>query len=327
MDNFTEKFDIAENLYHSGDFNSALTLFEDLWKESGNGEAALMFANSLKCLGRYDDAERIYNYLIGIDPTWEAPLYNLAGIYYKRGEYEKAKELFRKATVADSTSADAWFKLGDCCRMLDADNIDEAMKYYHKCIAITEDNNYLDEAYFYLGIGYLKQEEADLAYECLNKANALYPNNAETLHFLGLCREHQNEPDEAMEYYEKALAIEDRCDTHINLALCYNDKDDTEKAITHAQTAYELHPDSDDALFYYCQLLGSSGQTKEAYSQLLSSELSFDDKENLLELLLLLALEQKDSSVADLAYEKLKALSPDCDTVLYYEKLKNRHTK
>lgn len=327
MSTYSERFYEAEALYNSDRFKEAAELFEKLWKEESDGDAALMFANSLKCLGKDDDAVRIYEYIIGFDPTWEAPLYNLAGIYYKRSEYEKAKELFLKATVADSTSADAWFKLADCCRMLDADNIDEAMKYYHKCIAITDDNSYLDEAYFYLGIGHLKQGETDLAYKCLNKALALSPDNAEVLHFLGLCCEHLNKPDEAMEYYEKALALENRCDTHINLALCYKDKGDTEKALFHTQTAYELNPEDAFALFYYCKLLSLSGEPGKAYTLLKKTDINFDKEDMLLELQVLLALDHNDGTVADEAYSKLKAISPDRAELLGYSELREKHIK
>lgn len=327
MSSYTEKFKKAEELYNNDSFEEALPLFEQLWKEAADGDAALMFANCLKCLDRDDEAARIYNHIIEIDPTWEAPLYNLAGIYYSREEYEKAMELYKKAAKADSDNGDAYFKLGECCRKLGGDNTENAMQYYQKAVTAKEGTVYADDAHFFLGIAYLRLDKTLPAFEHLNKSNELSPGKADTLHFLGLCCEMQKKLTKAIEYYKKVLSAEDRIDTHINLALCYNDTGDTEKALSHARTAYELDPDNADALFYYCQLLGSSGQTKEAYSQLLSSELSFDDEENLLDLLLLLALKQKDSAVSGEAYEKLKRLSPDGDSVLYYEKLKSRQTK
>ena len=259
MSTYTEKFNKAESLYNNGSYSEALSLFEQLWKEASDGDAALMFANCLRCLGRDDEAIRVYDYIIEFDPTWESPLYNLAGIYYKRKEYEKAKELYLKAAEADSTYADAWFKLGECCRMLDADNIEQAMPYYKKCIAITENNTYAHEACFFLGIAYLKLEKTDSAYKCLCKANELTPDDADTLHFLGLCCGRQNKLTEAIEYYKKALSAEERSDTHLNLALCYNDIGDKNSAIHHAKAALELDPDDADTLFFYRQFLGVSG--------------------------------------------------------------------
>lgn len=327
MSTYTERFKEAEELYNNDSFEEALPLFEELWKEAADGDAALMFANCLKCLNRDDEAVRVYNYIIELDPTREAPLYNLAGIYYNRDEYEKAMELYQKAAEADAECGDAYFKLGECCRFLDTDNTEKAMQYYQKAVMAKEGTIYADDAHFFLGIAYLRLDKPVPAFEHLKKSNELSPDKADTLHFLGLCCEHLNKPYEAMEYYEKALALEDRCDTHIDLAFCYNEIGDTKSAISHARTALGLNPDDADALFYYCQLLGSNGETEKAYTVLKESDISFDNKDMLLELQVLLALEQNDSASADEAYSKLKLLSPDCDTVLSYGEMREKHIK
>ncbi len=327
MSTYTERFKEAEELYNNDSFKEALPLFEELWKESGDGDAALMYANCLKCLDRDDDAVRVYNYIIEFDPTWEAPLYNLAGIYYNRGEYEKAMELYQKAAEADAECGDAYFKLGECCRMLDADNTEKAMRYYQKAVTAKEGTIYADDAHFFLGIAYLWLDKNLPALEHLNKANELTPDKADTLHFLGLCYERQKKLTKAIECYKQALSAEERADTHINLALCYNDVGDGKSAISHARTALELNPDDADALFYYCQLLGSNGETKKAYTVLKESDINFDNKDMLLELQVILALEQNDSEGADEAYNKLKLLSPDCDTVLSYGEMREKYIK
>lgn len=327
MNSYTEKFKKAEELYDNDSFEEALPLFEELWKESGDGDAALMFANCLKCLDRDDEAVRVYNYIIEFDPTWEAPLYNLAGIYYNREEYEKAMELYQKAAEADAECGDAYFKLGECCRMLDTDNTEKAMQYYQKAVMAKEGTIYADDAHFFLGIAYLLLDKPVPAFEHLKKSNELSPDKADTLHFLGGCFKMQNKLTKAIEYYKKALAIENRCDTHIDLAFCYNETGDTKSAISHARTAFELNPDDADALFCYCQILGSNGEPKKAYTILKESDINFDNEDMLLELMILLALGKNDSATADEAYSKLKAISPDCDTVLSYGEMREKYIK
>lgn len=326
MSSYTEKFKKAEELYNNDSFEEAAELFKELWKEESDDEAALMFANSLKCLDRYDDAEQIYNYLIGIDPTREAPLYNLAGIYYNREEYEKAMELYQKAAEADAECGDAYFKLGECCRMLDTDNTEKAMQYYQKAVMAKEGTIYADDAHFFLGIAYLRLDKTLPAFEHLKKSNELSPGKADTLYFLGLCCEMQNKLTKAIEYYKKALSAEDRIDTHINLALCYNDTGDTEKAIAHARTALELDPYNADALFYYCYILTKNKKGNEAYELLKSTQINFDNDERLLDIFIFLALNRADFDVSDKAYEKLKLISPDCEAVRDYNNEKNRRS-
>lgn len=251
MNSYTEKFKKAEELYDNDSFEEALPLFEELWKEAADGDAALMFANCLKCLDRDDEAVRVYNYIIEFDPTWEAPLYNLAGIYYNREEYEKAMELYQKAAEADAECGDAYFKLGECCRMLDTDNTEKAMQYYQKAVMAKEGTIYADDAHFFLGIAYLRLDKPVPAFEHLKKSNELSPDKADTLHFLGLCFKIQNKLTKAIEYYKKALAIENSCDTHIDLAFCYNETGDTKSAIHHAKAALELDPGNSDAVLCY----------------------------------------------------------------------------
>lgn len=324
MSTYTDRFNKAEELYNNDSFEEALALFEELWKEASDSDAALMFANCLKCLGKEDEATRVYRYITEIDPMWEAPLYNLAGIYYDRKEYEKAIELYSKAADADNNNGDAYFKLGECYRKLS--NIDKAITYYKKAVEAAE-NLYLFESLFHLGIGYLQKENYTSGFEYLAKANEINPQDPETLFFMGLSSEELNDFDRAIEFYEKSLSIKPSCDTHLNAGLCYFDKGDFNLAVSHLKTAYELEKDNADALFFYCYLLTKSKQGNEAYTLLKSTEINFDNDERILDLLVFLALNRRDFDISDAAYEKLKLISPNCKTVTEYSNKKTKISK
>lgn len=319
MRTYTERFNKAEELYHNGSFEEAQSLFKELWKEASDGDAAFMFANCLKCLGREDEAKRVYSYIIEIDPLWEAPIYNLAEIYYNHAEYERAMELYCKAADADDNNGDACFKIGECCRMLC--KVDEAITYYIKAVEASE-NTYLFESHYYLGIGYLKNEKYASAFEHLVKANEIKPEDAETLFFMGLCCESLENYDKAIEFYEQALNIKPSCNTHINAGFCYFDKGNFKLAVAHLKAAYELEKDNVDALFYYCYLLIKNNQENEAYTLLKSAEINFDNDERILDLFVCLALNQRDFDISDSVYEKLKLISPDCETITEYSSKK-----
>ncbi len=325
MSTYSEKFNKAEEFYDNGYFEKALSLFEELWKETSDGDAALLYANCLNSLGKYDEAKKVYTCIIEIDPEWEAPLYNLAGIYYNREEYEKAIDLYTKAAEVDTDNGDAYFKLGECYRRLN--DINKAITYYKKATEAAENNLYLFDSFYYLGVAYLQQDNFDSAFENLAEANNLIPEDSETLFFLGLCSEKMNNTGKAIAFYDEALKIKPDCNTHINIGLCYYDTGELDSAVLHLKSAFELEPDNPDALFYYCYMLTKSKQGDEAYHLLKSTEINFDNDERTLDILIFLALNRRQFDVSDAAYEKLKLISPECETVAEYTAKKEQIQK
>lgn len=232
---------------------------------------------------------------------------------------------YSRAAQADTDNGDACFKAGECYRNLN--EVNKAIVCYKKATEAAESNTYLFESYYYLGIAYLQQDSFSSAFENLTEANKLNPKDFETLFFLGLCSEEMNNTEEAIHFYDDALKIKPDCSTLIKKGLCHFDKGELASAISHLKRAFELEPNNTDALFYYCYLLIKSREGGEAYSLLKSTEINFDNDERILDLLVFLALNRKEFDVSDAAYEKLKLISPDCETVLKYNEDKQLRCK
>ena len=64
----------------------------------------------------------------------------------------------------------------------------------------------------------------------------------------------------------------------------------------------------------------------EAYELLKSTQINFDNDERLLDIFIFLALNRADFDASDKAYEKLKLISPDCETVRDYNNERNRRS-
>lgn len=163
--------------------------------------------------------------------------YQIGLEYFKKGDYEKARENFSKVLVLNSVMSDAYFYRALCnyylkdydsaykdyTRALELDpknpviynnrgdilfkkgQINEAIKDYDK--AIMYDANY-ERAYHNRGICYLSIEKYDKALEDFNKVIELDPNNSDAYYLRGVCYESMNDFEKAAADYSKALELD-----------------------------------------------------------------------------------------------------------------------
>lgn len=163
------------------------------------------------------------------------------------------------------------------------------------------------------------QEKEEKALECLLKTST---NDYDTNFYIGLCYDILKNPHKAIEYYNKALKLENNLNAHMNLGLCYYDMDDLSSALKHIRTAYEMEPSEPDTLRYYCHILIKAKKGNDAYNLLCSTDVDFDDDCDLLNMLIFLSLNRGDFARADEAYIKLKKVDPNAETVINYDAMK-----
>ncbi len=115
------------------------------------------------------------------------------------------------------------------------------------------------------GISLLHQGRTDEAVEHFQKALAIRPESAAFHSGLGSAYYHMNRLDEAITQSQKALAIDpDLADAHNNLGLYLFQKGRVNEAIAHFQRALELKPDLADAQNNLGYSLLQSGRVNEA---------------------------------------------------------------
>lgn len=108
-------------------------------------------ANKLYLQGEYDQALDSYNEALSKSPHSELLNFNTAAAYYKTGDYEKARELFAKALVAQDKKLEskAAYNIGNCLfkesqlKQKDklsqsVDYLNEALAYYQRAIELNE---------------------------------------------------------------------------------------------------------------------------------------------------------------------------------------------
>ena len=137
-------------------------------------------ALNLHKLSRYDEAQKLYEKLLTIQPH-EHAYYNLGTIFQKEEKLEEAIEMYEKAIALHLNHANVYYNLG---------------------IIFKTQNRLQDAATLY------------------EKAIALSPDHANAYTNLGNIRKEQNRFSEAMALYEKAIALNPNItNAHLNKSL------------------------------------------------------------------------------------------------------------
>ena len=152
---------------------------------------------------------------------------NIAGIYYKQGDYQKSLELYQKAlnTLLELPSPDpltiATYRSYIAMVYMALEQQDEALNYYEEVLKIR-----------------------------IKRCQSNDPLLIDTLHTIGDIYRGRNKFEKALKHYERALQMQPISSeppfehnpssiaaTHINIALVYHQKNKTEQALNHFQKA------------------------------------------------------------------------------------------
>jgi tetratricopeptide (TPR) repeat protein len=79
-------------------------------------------------------------------------------VYLGAGNYERAREMFRRYIEADTSEANAYDSMGEC--LLNEGNYQESLRHYQK--ALSKDPNFANSQYM-IGENYKRMREFDKA--------------------------------------------------------------------------------------------------------------------------------------------------------------------
>jgi tetratricopeptide (TPR) repeat protein len=221
----------------------------------------LEYAFDYAAAGLYEEAGDLLEHALKETDTNPMVFYNLGWFSHKAGDYQKAKEWFDKAAVANpylcfpnrlieinilqlafeinSTDAKAHYYLG---------NLFYDKRQFADAIKCWETSARLDDTFptvhRNLGIAYFnKQNEAQKALNCYEKAFALDPNDARVLMELDQLYKRLNiVPEQRLKFLEDHLAVtEQRDDTYLERVSLYNFGGDYETALSLIE-ARKFHP-------------------------------------------------------------------------------------
>jgi tetratricopeptide (TPR) repeat protein len=154
---------------------------------------------------------------------------SLGTVYKKRGEHDKAIELFEKSMSLGEARPEVFLHLGDI--YFDRKDYNKAIVSLEAALKIDFSRKVRLDILNKIGRTYGKLGENEKAVEAFEEAIRLYPDATEPYNNLGALYVRTGQLDRAIDVFERALKIKEDKDVYYNLAAAHREKGDTAKAI------------------------------------------------------------------------------------------------
>ena len=195
--------------------------------------------------GNLQQAKKIYEEVLTVNPNCFDALRLLGNIYAELGDIIIARNLLYKALDIDTINP---YLLNSLANVeYELDNFQDSLKLYDRAIQIKSD---LIEAHNGKANVYLKLELPEAAIEHLKKCIILNPKNYIYYFNLGIIFRKIGKSDDAIKYFESSIDINNSYSAaHFNLANCYDELNNLDAAVSHLERTIELDPANYQAAF------------------------------------------------------------------------------
>ena len=197
--------DVNENLY-KGDlyekFQNALGEFEEVLKVQADFPAGQVRRGQYyQKKGEKERAEKAYLEAIRQDPYLPLPYFNLANLYYSRGDLQSARDYFEKVIQLDSISGDTYYSLG--LLLAEMEDLEGAEINLGKAASLTGDPNH----YYNWALTLQNLDRPDEAEKAFKSALEISPDSERILYALAILYLQQNRKPNAQNVIMKLLQL------------------------------------------------------------------------------------------------------------------------
>ncbi|MDX1905365.1 MAG: tetratricopeptide repeat protein [Thermonemataceae bacterium] len=242
------KFNKAQILLYTGNYEEALFIIDSLENfQPFDLELNLLKSNLLCSLGKYDEAvEALHSLQNYYREGQDEIFFNLGVVYKYWGKAEVAVEYFKKAILENIEHEAATFEL--TYTLENQKKLGEAVSFYEKII---DDDPYNYLAWFYLGEIYERLGQAENALQAFEYATLIKDDFADAYFGMGTSYMNLHHYIEARQVFEKVLALEEEADADVfcHLAATYEKNKEYAQAIMYYQKAIAIDNRWDEAWF------------------------------------------------------------------------------
>lgn len=243
-ENFSDSyFMIGRILFLGESYGGAAEAFQKYSQlKPGTQTGNSYFARTKYALGDLDEAERLLNEVLKVDPDNALAFKYLGYIETDKKNYDKALEYFAKVPEEDMEAED-FVKIAKIYN--DKEQITLAYSYLDKAIELDKEN---PEIYYEYGIIQFNNKDYDNALEMFNKHQELAGKSDASQVYKGLIKYSQEKYEDAIFEFEEAVRInENFAFSYLWLANAYLANNNREKALQNYEKVVELDPSNEDA--------------------------------------------------------------------------------
>ncbi|MCU0547382.1 MAG: tetratricopeptide repeat protein [Oscillatoriaceae cyanobacterium Prado104] len=254
---------LAENCLVKGKIKEAIAACQQALKIRPDYiHAYVTLGNALQAEGKIAAAIRSYSQALEFQPNFAEVRANIGSMYFKMGHLSEAIAHYQQAISLSPNLAGAHWNLGKVYHK--AGNTEAAIVCFKRT---SELNPQLVGADFHFNLGnrLLSQGKRDEAVESYEKAIAIKPDWAEAYANIGSARSQQGNIDAAITYYQKALDLKPELAVlNFNLGNSFLQLYNYEAGINHYRKALEFNPEWPEVHANMGNALSMLGQLEEA---------------------------------------------------------------
>ena len=258
---FRSKLSSVKNYYNKGDFHKTLQKAKDLLSEStASSYLHNIVGLCLFNLGKKEQSLENFRNALRLEQNNIITYINIVNVLKDQKKYDEALKVIQIAIKINPYFTQSFISCGEIFQEIG--NYKKAREYYEKAINLNPENY---EAYFNLGIVYDSLKRFSLAIKYLKKASILNQDNPKILNSLGIIFTKIQNYNEAIINFEKVIKIDKNLpETYFNLGVLNSLKEKKKVAIKYFKSAINLKSDYAEAHNNLGVLLQSFGDLKNA---------------------------------------------------------------
>ncbi len=269
-------------------------------------ENAFTRAVALHQAGELEQAERLYEQILRVDPQHSAAWHMLGLVVHRAGRTEQAAECIGRAVTLDGSSSIFHGDLGAIYRQIG--RLEEAVDSFQQAVELAPEHA---QAHYRLGTVLQQRGDQVGAKLRFQQAVRLHPEFAEAWNDLGIAHQYHGELAEAADCFKRLIVlVPGLAGGHFNLGNVHLAQDKLLEAVACYSHALERQPRFVEALNNLgtaLQRLGQIASARLAYEAALTQQPAFADARNNLGALLSL-LGRPDE--AEACYRHALAIEP-----------------
>lgn len=284
--NINTKINIGTLYQEQKKYNDAISVYDSILNLQPHNSSVLVYkAECFKALKRDKDAIELYKTALNLDPknsSIKAQLFDLLKVTMPTQE---VLDFLYKNVQNSPMNADSYYEFA--YELHKANKINDAIVYYIETIKL--DKNKID-AYINLSQAYRQNKKYADAYDVIQKAKVIAPNNELVNKQLELCKKEYASNAYSIASnafqsgdYEKAIIEYKKinpatADSYIGIAASYQSLKDNTQAIQYYKKAMELSPSNDELPFYIASIYANINDFENAkqYIEISLSKNSFN---------------------------------------------------